>query len=47
MSKVIQITIPDETYQLLEAQAKKEKLRIATLVISIIRKAVENGNPKN
>jgi len=47
MSIKIQITIPDETYQILEKQAKKEKLRIATLVISIIRKVVENGNIKN
>lgn len=46
MSKVIQITIPDKTYEILEIQARKEKLRLATLVISIIRKAVENDNQK-
>jgi len=44
MSKTMQITIPDETYRILEDKANKEKLRIATLVISIIRKAVENGS---
>ena len=46
MSKAIQITIPDETYKILEEKANKEKLRIATLVISIIRKAIENDNFK-
>ena len=43
MSKVIQITIPNETYKLLQAKADKEKLRVATLVIAIIRKAIENN----
>ena len=45
-TKAIQITIPDETYKILEEKANKEKLRIATLVISIIRKAIENDNFK-
>lgn len=44
MSKLIQITLPDETYELLKKLAKKEKLRIATLVVAIIRKQVENNN---
>ena len=46
MSKTIQITIPDETYKILEDKANKEKLRIATLVISILRKAIEKENDK-
>lgn len=43
-TKTIQITIPDDTYKILEEKAYKEKLRIATLVIAIIRKAVEEDN---
>ena len=42
MPKKIQITIPDKTYRILEEKADKEKLRIATLVISILRRVVEN-----
>jgi len=44
MAKVIQITLPDETYKLLEEKAGKEKLRIATYIVALIRKVVENGN---
>ena len=40
-SKIIQISVPPETYKLLQAQARKEKLREATLVISILRKHLE------
>jgi|GEM_PF-3570461 len=43
-NKVIQITLPDETYKLLEEKAGKEKLRIATYIVALIRKVVENGN---
>jgi len=40
-SKVLQITLPDETYESLEARSAKEKLRPATLVTVIVRKVLE------
>jgi len=42
MAKTIQITLPDEAYELLEAQADKEKVKVATLATAIIRRVLED-----
>lgn len=46
MSKKIQITLPDNTYRLLEQRATEEKIRVATLATAIIRRALEQDRPK-
>lgn len=47
MSKKIQITLPDDTYRLLEQRANEEKIRVATLATAIIRRALEQDGPEN
>ena len=46
MSKKIQITLPDETYRLLEERANEEKIKVATLATALIRRALEDGKKK-
>ena len=46
MSKKIQITLPDETYELLELKANAEKIKVATLATAIIRKTLEKNGTK-
>ncbi|MBE9572407.1 MAG: hypothetical protein IMF11_17405 [Proteobacteria bacterium] len=44
MSKTLQITLPDKTYKSLEALCNQEKIRPSTMVVVIIRKALENDS---
>jgi hypothetical protein len=46
VSKKIQITLPDETYELLEQKANAEKIKVATLATAIIRRALEKDGKK-
>jgi len=46
MAKVIQLTIPDKTYEILQQQAEREKLRLATYTVALLRKALEKGEEK-
>jgi len=41
MSQKIQITLPDKTYELLEAMAREEKIKTVTLAVALLRKTLE------
>lgn len=47
MSKILTITLPDKTYNLLKCLAEKEKIRMVTLAAALLRKTLERKDSIN